>query len=288
MILMSPSISLGKTEQERKAFLRKVGVMQVKTVTRPTLPDLSEKEVEDAAKYLRANGIGVGEVGFHKGFASPDKNEHRTAMEYYRRVLVHAHILKAHCVAFPFTGDRGPMLRDPYKGRLAAPALRSEDSWNRSIRATKELALEAEKLGVTIAAHPHLLSVLYSIERCKNLLESVASPSLKILLDPVNLVQPETYFRITEFLHQIFEELGKSIIALHAKDSIMSGGGKIVAHLNEAVPGEGVMDYAALLKGLNNLPHDITLYVEHFPEEKTIAGQQYIRYIARKNNIEIG
>ena len=35
------------------------------------------------------------------------------------------------------------------------------------------------------------------------------------------------------------------------------------------------------------LNHDVTLYVEHFPYEDTITGQQYIRHVARDIGVTI-
>ena len=67
-------------------------------------------------------------------------------------------------------------------------------------------------------------------------------------------------------------------------------------HIDEAVPGakeaehryeSGVMDYAAILRRLDELNHDVTLYVEHFPYEDTITGQQYIRHVAREVDVTI-
>ena len=69
-----------------------------------------------------------------------------------------------------------------------------------------------------------------------------------------------------------------------------------VVHVDEAVPGakeadhryeSGVMDYATILQRLNELSHDVTLYVEHFGYEDTVAGQQYIRHVAREVSVTI-
>ena len=71
MILMSPNITPGKTAEEREAFLRKVSIMEVKTVSMSTPADWSDADVEEARKFLDAHGIRPGEFSaFHSGFGA--------------------------------------------------------------------------------------------------------------------------------------------------------------------------------------------------------------------------
>jgi sugar phosphate isomerase/epimerase len=273
---MSPPLRVGKTAEEQTVFLRKVGIMEVKTVSMATPADWSDADVEEAKRFLDAHGIRVGEFsGFHKAFGSAKAQDHQSALEHYRRQLRHAHILGVHCVGFSIICDR------------STPQMWSEETWQRCIAATVELVKEAEQVQIDIAAHPHLMSPLYSVERYKELLEQVASPRLKVLMDLVNLTQPHMFYKTTELVNRAFDELGDFITAIHAKDVVMSGGGKIVVHIDEAVPGEGMMDYATILRRLDALDHDVTVHVEHFSEENTIVGQQYIRYVAREIGVAL-
>ena len=101
MILMSPSIHPGKTADEREAFLRTVGIMDVRTVSMSTPADWSDADVEGLRTFLEDNGIRPGEFsGFHTGFGAADEGEYQAALEHYRRQLHHARILGAHCVGF--------------------------------------------------------------------------------------------------------------------------------------------------------------------------------------------
>lgn len=282
MIWMCPPLRLGKTEEERAEFLRRVGLMEVKTFSAATPADWSDQEVEDARRFLDAHGIRVGEFsGFHSGFGSANPEDHQAAFQHYRRQLRHARILNAHCVGFSIVCDR------------CVPQMWSEETWKRCIAAVRDLAGEAERAGMDVAAHPHIMSPLCSVERYKELLEAVASPRLKVLMDPVNLTWPHVFYRTSELVNQVFDELGHVIVAFHAKDVTMSGvkrnGGPYlsVVHLDEAVPGTGSMDYATILRRLHRLDHDVTVQVEHFPPTETVVGQQYIRYVARKAGVPV-
>lgn len=281
MILMSPGLSVGKTEEERETFLRKVGIMEVKSISTATPADWTDEEVEGARAFLDAHGIRVGEFSaFHKEFASADPEIYQSALDHYRRQLRHARIINATCVGFSITCDR------------STPQMWSETTWKRCIAAVSELVEEAEKAQMDVAAHPHIMSPLCSLERYRELLDAVSSPRLKVLMDPVNLTWPHMFYRTTELVNQIFDELGDLIVAFHAKDATLSavqrnGSHLSVVHLDEAVPGTGSMDYTTILQRLDALDRDVPVWVEHFSEEETIVGQQYIRHVARETDIPV-
>lgn len=273
MIFMSPAINLGKTDEERADFLQKARTLDVQTATVQTPADWSEDDVGEARSFLDVHGMKAGEFSsFYGGrnLGSPDSAEHREAIDHYTRCLRHAFILGSHCVGFAV-----------HLG-YSTPQVWTDEVWQNCMRGVKELAGAAEDIGVNIAAHPHVRTPLNSIDRYKQLLDTVASPRLKILMDPVNLTWPQMVFRTTELVDEIFDELGGDIVALHAKDVVMSGGGKIVVHVDEAIPGEGTMDYATILRRLDALDQDVTLYAEHFPFPQTVQGQEYIRSVARE------
>ena len=282
MIFMSPPLRVGKTAEERDTFLRKVGIMEASTVSMATPADWSDADVAEAKAFLDAHDIRVGEFSaFHSEFGSADAEGHQSALQHYRRQLHHAGIIGAHCVGFSIVCDR------------ETSQMWSQETWHRCIAGVKELAAAAEQFQMDIAAHPHIMSPLCSVERYKELLEAVGSERLKILIDPVNLTWPQMFYRTTELVNEIFDELGDHITALHAKDVTISAVKRngeqflSVVHLDEAVPGTGVMDYATILRRLDALPHDVTVHVEHFSEENTIVGQQYIRYVAREIGVTL-
>ena len=297
LLRMSPPLFVGSTDAERTQFLRRVRTMRVRTVSMATPATWSEKQVEEARHFLDNHGLQVGEFsGFHGGFASLDTADNKAAMDHYRRQLHHAKIIGAHCVGFAILCGRiyNEDLATTFADRKQkTPRIWSDTLWRHTIETTRELAREAESIGVDIAAHPHVITPLNSAKRYRQLLESVASERLKVLLDPVNLTWPHMFFHTTDLINELFDEVGPSITAVHAKDMTMSsvksvGEGLSIIHADESVPGTGGMDYATLLKRMVQYNQKVTIHVEHFSERNTIAGQEYIRYIGRENNISIG
>ena len=286
MIIMSPPLGeylrLGNDgEASREELLNKINLMEVSAFSIKSLPaDWSDDDAREAKTFLDNNGIRVGEfTGFYKGtrpwggLGGYDVEDHKFTIDLYKRQLRHAKILGAHFVGFGLLVGRG------------TPRMWDSDVWEHCLIGVRQLAEMAEEAEIDVAGHPHLQSPLYSVERYMQMLDSVPSSRLKILIDPVNMVTPQMVYRTGELVDEIFDKLGDSIVGLHAKDVTMSGGGKIVAHLDEVVPGTGTMDYATILTRLDGLDHDVTLFPEHFPFAETVQGQQYIRSVARKIGI---
>lgn len=108
------------------------------------------------------------------------------------------------------------------------------------------------------------------------IIEAVDDPGLAVHLDPVNLINcPKRHYENGKMLEECFEKLGKWIVSCHAKDSMFRG--EYTLFLSECRPGTGGLDYATYLRGLEALPQDAPLMIEHLStaEEYDLA-REYI------------
>ena len=283
MIVLSPPLRLPKTPEDREQFLERAEAFGSSTVSTSTRPDWTDEDVEAARGFLDDNGIRVGEFSaFHFGFDHHDATERDAAQAHYARLLRHGAMLDAHCVGFSTYGDRGK------------PGMWTEATWERCLDSIGRLAEQAERADMDVAAHPHAMAPLCSVERYRDMLDRIGSPRLKVLIDIVNLTWPQRVFDTTALVDEVFDELGSDIVALHAKDVIISGGSGVsaakgmgVIHVDEAVPGTGFMDFDAIVRRLDMLDHDVTVHVEHFEYEDTLEGQQYIRRMAEGAGVAV-
>ena len=294
-LLMSPPIGdhlqMGPTGSTNRATLiQKAQEMKVTTFSIKAFPSWSDVEAQEAKSFLDDNGLNVGELTpFYIGrnLGSPDQALHQEALEVLRRQLQVGAIVGAHCIGFGWGKETG----------WPSPEIWSERTWESRVKGVIDLVKIAEEEGVDVAAHPLYYSPLGSIERYIDLLKRVASPRLKVLIDIMNLTTADMYFSNTALVNQVFDKLGLYIASFHAKDVKISGGGiggearsekgNPIAHIDEAVPGTGIMDYHTALIRLGELPQNITIHVEHFDYEDTIAGQQYIRSIGREVGVQL-
>lgn len=283
MIVLSPPVGLPRTDEEREQFLERTAAFGASTVSASTRPDWTDEDVEGVRGFLDDNGIRVGEFSaFHYGFDHEDDAARDAAQAHYARLLRHGAMLDAHCVGFSTYGDRG------------RPGMWSEATWERCLDSVARLAEQAERAGMDVAAHPHAMAPLCSVERYREMLDRTGSPRLKVLIDIVNLTWPQRVFETTALVDEVFDELGGDIVALHAKDVIISGGSGVsaakgmgVIHVDEAVPGTGFMDFEAIVRRLDMLDHDVTVHVEHFEYEDTLEGQRHIRGVAERAGVPV-
>ena len=277
-------------EQDRKTLLRKAAVMEANTFWVKSFQEWTDEQSHEARAFIDEHGLRVGEtapfyLGKHLG--SPDPALHREALEQFRTQLRIARTLGAHCVGFGW----GKEFTSPN------PAIWAEDTWRERIDGVADLIELAEEAEMDVAGHPLYFSPLNSVERYQELLQAVASPRLKVLMDIVNITLPHMAFNTTDHVERIFDALGEHIVAIHAKDVKIAGGGLqrvpktekglALIHVDEVVPGTGILDYATVLRRLGELDQDVTIHVEHFQYEDTIAGQQYIRSVARDVGVEL-
>lgn len=117
------------------------------------------------------------------------------------------------------------------------------------------------------------------------LIKAINNNGFGVHLDPVNLINsPRRYYENGKLLEECFQKLGKWIVSCHAKDTILTD--QLTTHINEARPGTGNLDYRTYLKGLNSLPQNAPLLIEHLStaEEYDLA-REYIFSIGKEIGI---
>jgi len=165
------------------------------------------------------------------------------------------------------------------------PENRSPRTFDRLVESLHQVCATAEAEGVTIAIEGHVLSVLYSAQCMRDVLDAVGSPALKFNLDPVNFVgSVADVYDTPALLNEIFDLLGDDVVALHAKDCAVRDA--LVLHIDEVVPGEGAMDYELLLRRFDeSCPHGYVL-IEHLTQEFVPAAQKAILAAAQRAGLE--
>ncbi len=121
----------------------------------------------------------------------------------------------------------------------------------------------------------------------RELIEAVDRPAFAVHLDPVNIiVSPRMYFNTATVYKECFDVLGPWVVSCHAKDLILRG--ELALHFDEVPPGQGNMDYAAYLRGLDALPGEIPLMLEHLESrEQYTAARNHVMKVAREEDITL-
>ena len=93
----------------------------------------------------------------------------------------------------------------------------------------------AEECGVDLGIEPELANVVSSAELARQLIDSLGSPRIKIVLDPANLFETASAIEARTIVAQAVDMLADRIVMAHAKDRRADG--------SFAAAGSGVIDF---------------------------------------------
>jgi sugar phosphate isomerase/epimerase len=223
-------------------------------------------DADDAtvAVYRRAakeRDIVIAEVGAWSNPISPHDAERRAAEAKCIAALAHAERLGAVC-AVNIAGSRNPDRWDgPHPDNLS--------------RATFDLVVESVRLiidAVKPARSFYTLETMPwvfpdSADSYLELIRAIDRPSFGVHFDPVNLVSsPRRLYDTGAMIREFWEKLGPWIKSVHAKDVRCEP--RLTFHVDECRPGQGALDYGALLRGAERHDPDMPVLLEHLPNEQ--------------------
>ena len=157
------------------------------------------------------------------------------------------------------------------------------------VKHTKELVTAAEDNNVVICPETTQWNIIDSVERMKEFVDRCDSPCVKVVLDPVNHMNLQRVYESGRYMKCAIATLGDRIGVIHVKDVQVTP--RLVAHLDEAPMGTGLLDHAALIQASNLLAPWKTFSLEHIgydytnPEHvaQVTAAYNHIRTVADKS-----
>lgn len=246
----------------------------------PLAPSADDATVGAYARAAAAADIVIGEVGAWSNPLSPDEATRRAARETCIAGLDLAERIGARCCV-NIVGSRGPKWDGPCALDLAPETF---DLIVEMVRGIID-AVRPRRTFYTLETMPWMLPD--SVASYLRLLKAIDRQACAVHLDPVNLVNsPALAFDTATLLRDCFAALGPQIRSCHAKDIRLDT--KLTVHLDEVRPGLGTLDYAVYLHELNRLEPDVTLLIEHLPNEAefTLAAD-HIRAVAAQEGIPL-
>ena len=150
----------------------------------------------------------------------------------------------------------------------------------------RRVAAAAESAGVEVVIETHNLTILGSPEINRQVIGTVGSARLGVVMDFVNHFQSlEQAYASTARLNHIFDVMGPISLIGHIKDLATADG--FVVHLNEALPGEGCLDLHTAVRRWEELAPDRYLLVEHLPDERIPTAVANVQRIAAEAGVAI-
>ncbi len=132
----------------------------------------------------------------------------------------------------------------------------------------------AERFGVIVAIEPVCRHIVYDSKRALAVLRAIASPNLRIILDPVNLLGPHNVDTREAVIRTAIEDLGEYVSVVHLKDFQR---GKPGEKLRSVACGTGEMDYTDILRFIKARKPYIHATLENTVPENAVAARHFIQ-----------
>lgn len=145
----------------------------------------------------------------------------------------------------------------------------SSAAWHDMLETVSAAVKIAENSGITLAFEPERANVVYNTRLARELLTSIASPHLKVVLDPANIINGRNQASIPDVIDEAFDLLGDHIVMAHAKDKDSDDGFRAA--------GKGILDYSRYLKHLNNMNFEGALIIHSLEEWEVDTSVQFLR-----------
>ncbi|MEP7356959.1 MAG: TIM barrel protein, partial [Anaerolineales bacterium] len=166
------------------------------------------------------------------------------------------------------------------------PANYAPQTFDRLVDSLRQAAQTAQAEGMTLALEGHVLSLLDTPRRMRDVIDAVGSPALKFNTDPVNFIGTvRDVYDPSRVLNELASLLGDVTVAAHLKDLTVRD--SLVLHIDEVVIGEGHLDYGRLLPQLEQMNSEMYGIIEHLPDDAIPRARAGLMRAADKAGITL-
>lgn len=221
-------------------------------------------------KHIRdifaSHDVDVAVLGCYKNLAHPDRAELQRIQENYI-----AHLRMAVSLGCSVVGTETGAPNAEYQFE---PQCHTEMALQTFLHGLEPVVEAAEKLGVLLAIEPVWNHIVWNPQVARRVIREVASPNLRIIFDPVNLLSGENYQDRERVIGEAIEQFGEYVEVVHLKDFQVQG-----EKLSAVAPGTGLMDYKPLLAYLKQEKYGIQATLENTIPENAVAARKYLEEI---------
>ncbi len=232
----------------------------------PSLPDeLSEETAAAIGAVFASRGLRVAAVSASFNAIHPDEEVRAQGIRRVSLLASRCQWLRANIITL-CTGTR-----NAHSMWRAHPGNDTPEAW-RDLLATVRRLLEATAdSGVTFAFEPEVVNVVNTAGKARALIEEAASPRLRVLLDPANLMRPSDLADTGAVLRHAFAQLAPHILLAHAKDVLPPAPGE--DECRRVAAGSGMLDYPLYLSLLRAAGYQGALILHDLKEEEIPAAK---------------
>ena len=224
---------------------------------------LNEGLAMHTKRVFAQNGLDVAVLGCYLNLAHPDPEKLKDIQSRYYGHLRVAALMGAGVVGTE-TGAPNP----EYKMDANTHTRKALESFIRGLAPVVECA---EHWGVSVAIEPVWKHIVYDADRAVKVLEAIKSPNLRIILDPVNLLDLGNADQRERVIGGAIDKLGEHVAVVHLKDFVREGDG-----LRSIAAGTGEMDYTQILRFMKERKPYIQATLENTDNSNAVQAREFL------------
>lgn len=228
-----------------------------------TIPELTPGWAMYLKKVFAREDVDIAVLGCYLNLATPDKEALLRTQEIYKAHLRFASILGC--------GVVGTETGAPNTEYRFEEACHTEEALQTLITNLQPVVRCAEKYGVILALEPVYKHIMWNPNQTRKVLDAIGSPNLRIIFDPVNLLDISNYENREEIFAEAMETFGDEIAMIHLKDFKIEEG-KLVS----CAAGTGMMNYDAVLKFAKQHKPYVHATLEDTKPENAVQAREFI------------
>lgn len=245
------------------------------TISDPSKGD--DRDIQRVQSLYADHGLNMPMTrgGYGGGLCSDDEGQRKWTVNFLENTIRLS--AKMGC---PTTYFR-PGSLNPNGAWLPHPENRSEATLDRLVDSAKQACAIADSEGIKLVVESGVVCPLYTPHRVRDFFDAVSMPALGYNMDPVNLVGSlDIAYDTTSLINECIDLMTDEIVGCDAKDFTIIDA--LLPHFEEEVIGapNALLDNVTLLKRLDEVAPDITVTVEHYPDEKIPPAAAGIRKAA--------
>ncbi len=234
--------------------------------------DLTSEFARDIGQAFRWQGVEIAVLGCYINPLHPDLRTRSGLLQFFCDHLRVARDFGCRLVALE-SGSVNPDY-SPH------PANHDESAFQTLLTSLEPLVALAEELDVCVGLEAVTSHTVSSTAKMRRVLDTLRSRHLKVVLDPVNLLDTGNVSHQRRLVAEAFDQLGPEVAVLHAKDFIQERGG-----LKTVPAGSGQLSYAPVLQWIRSVRPGIPILLEEADAFAAPASARYLKLKFEETNL---
>ncbi len=224
--------------------------------------DITPQLVADTVAAGRRHNVWVAVLGTYVELAIDDEERRLSNVADFKSQLAVCKMLGAGCIGTETTN------------MALQPAGTTRERAQYLLCKSLEMILpEAERLGVNVAIEPVSYHSMNTPEATRRILDTMASPALKVIFDAGNLLTADAVQNQAQLWDRVGSLLGDRIAAVHFKGEVFGPNG---AHQSASLE-DSVIDFASAFRMLRTLPQTLPVLREEAVPARAASDIAFMR-----------